>query len=806
MPNRLQPLEPGSAPFLFRQESAVNGSAGILRKQRSIIDPKSYDLLNRQYENRPEGIYLTYLSVISILLRRYTSADEVVIMTNLPVVPWSGNDQARVPISIEFSDNSSIRDCLISAQNALKEAYLNLSKESEAPTNLSNIFVSFRNFEANQLASYDLYFFFSLRDIEIRFDDAHYEGHFISNIFNHFNRVLEDIIADARSLVSTIDIFDVKEKVQLKKLSTPVIRTKAFPLKLIHIPFEQHAATSPDSTAVVFKDLQLSYGELNFHSNELATLLQNKFQLRKGDIIALNISRSEKMIILILAVLKSGCAFLPLDPQLPKQRVNNILQDGTPRMVICDTNESYENDQVISIDELFSGFFVKKQPSLIGNKLYAIEPNSLAYVIYTSGTTGTPKGVAIEHQGVLNMCMAQIEQFGITNLDRILQFASISFDASISEIFMALNSGACLVIPDQESIKEVMLHRMLQQSCATTVTLPPSYIALLPFEKINSLRRLIAAGEACSVKIAHAASKSVQFFNAYGPTEVSVCATIFEYVDGELSNFLPIGTAIENLGIHILNKHQKPVPIGIEGEIWISGVGVGRGYLNAPELTHYSFVNVGNGHDSSVRMYKTGDFGKWLSNGKLKYTGRKDQLLKIRGNRVSIVEIEEAIVKLPHISHAVIIPIAGDDTIQSLVAFVIADKAVSSNEIKQALLLIIPSYMIPDKVIQVARFPHTPNGKVNKDALLTIAESSENTYLAPRTHLEHELVVLWKKIFIDQKIGIRDNFFNIGGSSLMALKLLELIKEKYPITMSELMENQSIEELINNILKKRMSY
>ncbi|WP_146220328.1 non-ribosomal peptide synthetase, partial [Microcystis aeruginosa] len=356
----------------------------------------------------------------------------------------------------------------------------------------------------------------------------------------------------------------------------------------IHQLFEAQVERTPDAIAVVFEGQSLTYSELNCRANQLAHYLQT-LGVRPEVLVGISLERSLEMIIGLLAILKAGGAYLPLAPDYPTERLLFMLEDSQVLFLI--THSSLLAKLPPSQATLICLDHIQEQISQYSpdNLQSELNPSNLANVIYTSGSTGKPKGVMVEHQGLVNLALAQIQSFAVNNKSRVLQFASFSFDACISEILMTFGSGATLYLAQKDALLpgQPLIERLVKNGI-THVTLPPSALVVLPKESLPNLQTLIVAGEACSLDLVKQWSVGRNFFNAYGPTEASVCATIAQCSQDDLK--VTIGKAIANVQIYILDSHLQPVPVGVSGELYIGGVGVARGYLNRPELTQEKFI------------------------------------------------------------------------------------------------------------------------------------------------------------------------------------------------------------------------
>ncbi|MBC1300096.1 amino acid adenylation domain-containing protein, partial [Nostoc sp. UCD122] len=386
--------------------------------------------------------------------------------------------------------------------------------------------------------------------------------------------------------------------------------------------------------AVVFEDQKLTYQQLNSRANQLAHYLHS-LGVGADVLVGICVERSIEMVVGLLGILKAGGAYLPLDPEYPTERLRFMLEDAQVLLVLTqqrllDRLPQLQAKQVY-LDEAWSQIAQNNQD----NPTSEAKAFNLANVIYTSGSTGRPKGVMVEHKGLCNLAQAQIQTFDLTSDSRVLQFASFSFDASISEILMALGAGAALYLGTKDSLfPGIPLIERLRDYSITHITLPPSALAVMPFEELPALQTIIVAGEASSAELIKQWSIGRNFFNAYGPTEASVCATIAKCTFDEK---ISIGRAIANTQVYILDENLQPVPVGVPGELHIGGVGLARGYLNRPELTQEKFIINPFG---SGRLYKTGDLARYLTDGNIEYLGRIDNQVKIRGFRIELGEIE----------------------------------------------------------------------------------------------------------------------------------------------------------------------
>jgi amino acid adenylation domain-containing protein/non-ribosomal peptide synthase protein (TIGR01720 family) len=423
-------------------------------------------------------------------------------------------------------------------------------------------------------------------------------------------------------------------------------------------------------------------------------------------------------------------------------------------------------------------------------------PDNLAYVIYTSGSTGTPKGALLPHRGLCNISEAQVRTFGLGPDDRVLQFASISFDASTFEIVMALRAGVILCLGERERLLPgPALIRFLQEMAITLVTLPPSALAPLPEEALPALRIITVAGEACSAELVMCWGKAHQFFNLYGPTEGTIWTTTGEYLgDGHAP---PIGRPIINTQVYVLDRHLQPVPVGVPGELYIGGAGLARGYLGRPELTAERFI-ANPFSEGGTRLYRTGDLARYLPDGNLEFMGRVDHQVKVRGFRIELGEIEAVLGAHPGVQECCVVVREDHPGEKRLVGYYVAGAAVVEPEALRGYLRSkLPEYMVPGAWVGLEALPLTPNGKVDRKGLPAPERGgAEGAYEAPRTPTEELLAGIWGEVLRHERVGRQDNFFALGGDSILSIQIVARAQQAgLRLTPRQLFQYQSIAEL-----------
>uniref|UniRef100_UPI00068B5399 non-ribosomal peptide synthetase n=1 Tax=Andreprevotia chitinilytica TaxID=396808 RepID=UPI00068B5399 len=548
---------------------------------------------------------------------------------------------------------------------------------------------------------------------------------------------------------------------------------------LIHHLFEAHAAQQPDAVALVFEEQELSYNELNCRANQLAHHLI-ALGIQPDDRVAICVERSLDLVIGLLGILKAGGVYVPLDPAYPAERLAYMLRDSQPAVVL--TQAALRDGLPLGALPVWvlDGTDLAVQPA--ANPLVAgLTAEHLAYVIYTSGSTGQPKGVMNHHRGLCNLIPAHIQTFAIRPDSHLLQFASCSFDASIWEMMLALCAGAALhMVRQRTALAGAALRDTLLQAGISHAILSPAALSSLPQdETLGAVHTLITGGEALPPALARHWAQQHRLFNAYGPTEITVCATVYDYQWREHGT-VPIGRPIANTQIYLLDAHGQPVPIGVAGEIYIGGAGVARGYLNRPDLTAERFVADPFSTDPQARLYKTGDLGRWLPDGNIDYLGRNDFQVKIRGFRIELGEIEAKLAACVGVREAVVIAREDQPGGKRLVAYVVPQDGIelAVAELREQLSQYLADYMLPSAFVTLEAFPLTPNGKLDRKALPAPDQSSviSRSYEAPQGEVEQAIATIWQDLLGLERVGRYDQFFELGGHSLLAVQLVSRLR------------------------------
>jgi len=584
----------------------------------------------------------------------------------------------------------------------------------------------------------------------------------------------------------------------------------------IHKLVEAQAERTPDAIAAVHERQTLSYAELNAKANQLAHFLL-AFGATPETRIGIALQPSLNLPVALLGVLKAGCACLPLDLNYPRERIELMLEDAQPLVVLTEAQMmpklAFSKTKLICLDSQAAEIF-RGAPNNLESTTNA---DALAYVIYTSGSTGKPRGVLLPHRGLANHNQSAVTLYDLGPQDRVLQFSSISFDIAIEEIFPALICGAAIVLKtDPFSLQASEFLQWIEQQQVSVLDLPTAFWHELVHELEasesivlpSSLRLVILGGEKASTKAYRVwetfARNRVRLINTYGPTEASVIVTAFEparFPEVTLGDSLPLGVPVAEAQIHLLDEDLKLVPTGVAGELHIGGPPLARGYLNQPEQTAQKFIADPFTPDSSARLYKTGDIARLNADGVLEFVGRADFQVKIRGFRVEPGEIEAALHHYPGLAEAVVVSQENGDTEKRLVAYVVwspGQKRASASELSEFLKQRLPEYMVPSAFVALERLPLTVNGKVDRRSLPQpeYAPAAASVTL-PQDKLQAQLIAIWESVIGTKPIGIRDNFFEVGGHSLLAARLMHRIGQALgiPVPLAVLFQAPTIEKL-----------
>ncbi|MCP1131784.1 amino acid adenylation domain-containing protein [Paenibacillus polysaccharolyticus] len=776
------------------------------------LSEKASQRVLQMSKGTPLATFMIMLAGVQSLLYKYTGASDILV--GMPIVPKKTEQRRSINHTVilknSFAAGVTFKTLLNELRTSLPEMIqhqhipfskmtekLDLQYEDGKP--IIHTLVSLKELHTDEITPYvvtDCSFEFSITggtiQLALLYNEHLYDSEFMTRVVGHLNSLLTVGLHELELDIVKIDMLSEEEKIKLLQSFNDTKQDYARDWT-IHQLIEEQVQRVPEATAVVFENQQLSYAELNERANRLARTLRSVGVL-PNQLVGLMVRRSLETVVGILAVLKAGGAYVPIDPEYPEERIRYILDDSNAQLLLTqrelmhqvpfkgtvlalDDENSYDNDGADL--ELASG------------------PNDLAYVIYTSGTTGKPKGVMLEHRGLVSLKLMFADRLGITERDRIVQFASLSFDASCWEMFKALYFGATLYIPTAETILDTRLfERYMNEHAITAAILPPTYSAYLHPDQLPSLTKLVTGGSAVSAEFVQQWKTKVHYFNAYGPTEASIVTTLWDANEEQPEHrVIPIGRPLANHQIFILDAYLQLVPPGVDGELCVAGVGLARGYLNQPELTAEKFVE--HPFAPGERLYRTGDLARWLPDGNMEYLGRIDHQVKIRGFRIEIGEIEEQLLKIDSVQETIVIAREGKSG-QELCAYLVASHPLTLGELRSTLAQNLPNYMIPAHFVQLPRMPLTPNDKIDRKALPAPEGNAliGGEYVAPRNEVERTLADVWQVVLNADRVGVTDHFFELGGDSIKSIQVSSRLHQAgYKLEIRDLFKYPTISQL-----------
>ena len=628
------------------------------------------------------------------------------------------------------------------------------------------------------------------------FNDA-----YINNMTSHFKVILSKCLNAPKDLLRNNSLLSYRmyKKILFDLNETGVEYNEKKTLKEL---FEDQVERTPNKIALVFNNEKITYNQLNIKVNQLAHAIRKLYsdyfgkEVKSDTFIGIYMERGIGMIVGILAILKSGAAYIPFDLHDPTDRLKYKIDDCSTKMVLTVLNNvkdlvflMREDALPVSIDTYWHE--ISKFPST--NPETANTSNDLAYVIYTSGSTGNPKGVMIEQKTVHNLILLQRKSLQINSQSKCLQFSSINFDASVWEIFVALTSGAELhIIPEALRVDPNLLYNYMLNNEISHATFPPVTLSIFPLKRLPALKVLAIAGDTCRKYVMDYWSDKTFFINAYGPTEATVCSTMSNY-NTKMAN-TNIGYPVQNTKLYVLDDHLEPVPYDVPGELYIGGKVLARGYLNRPELTSERFISykliIKNELLEEERIYKTGDIVRRLSNGSLEFIGRNDFQVKISGYRIEINEIEAVFSKHKSIKQCLIIPHEHKiSNAKSLVAYYITSASISPVDLKVYLSTHLPYYMIPSIFIEMKEFPVNVSGKIDRGRLPNPENIESTSNLDLTNHSDYNnmrgiIKSIWESVLNISNIGLQESFFELGGNSIILIQLIDRINVEFKLNLS----------------------
>lgn len=694
---------------------------------------------------------------------------------------------------------SALFDVMIILQN-------NKYSQRNPEDHQNNLAVSAYGEQVPTGSKYDLTFNFSGEGedlvLNLEYNTDIFNRETIVRLGKHFNGLLDAITQQPSLPVSQLVYLAEEEQLQLLgSFNDTAVDHKED--QTITDLFRERATAVPEDIAIVFEDTEFTYKDLDEISDRLADYLSAVYRIKENDLIGIQLERTEWLVITMLAVLKSGAAYIPIDPEYPAERIEYIIADSKCKAVL---------DQ-----DLLSDFKKAQDHQSVNSVKNTVKATSLAYCIYTSGTTGNPKGCLLTHKNVVNFFVGMNEVFG-EEPGTLLSLTNFTFDISVLELIWTLTLGYKVII--QPSVKELLafaedgnesvelIYGPLRKHRITHLQATPSMAALLQtyLGNLDALHTILLGGERLPAALVRKLSRELPgmaIYNMYGPTETTIWSACWK-VDAEAEKML-IGKPISNTKIYILDANQQLLPVGAEGELYIGGKGVAKGYINKPELSAERFI--ADPFNPGERLYRTGDFAKWLPDGNIDYIGRKDDQVKLHGHRIELAEIESVLQKNPLVSAASVLISTNTDGEKELVAYVSGPGRLNVTDLRAGLVKNLPNYMVPGNYIQVDHFPLTPNGKVDKRKLQNNNGERLNTaaiYVAPKNDAERKLESIWKEILNRDHIGIKDNFFDIGGNSVKIVRMITAVNKTFNEQLSVAMafKFSNISALAEHLLSK----
>ena len=781
--------------------------------------------------------------VSMMLLYMYISTQNEDIIIGTPVINRSGKSEknmfgmftSTMPFRIVIDNQWSVLEFIDNVNRELISCYYNqrypydvlaqdLELKKKGYDSLFQVCVNYYNTKlecslngvpAESIEHYNGYQFYSLQlvikdwfdaegmtlDLDYKVED--YTEEQIQSMFTHMINLIEFMLCGPDQKICDITFLSAEEKNKL--LYEFNSYNSEYPKnRTIYQLFEEQVERSPKKAAVSFNDETLTYEELNHKANQLARYLK-KNGVEQDSIVGLMVTHSIEMVIGILGIIKAGGAYLPIDPEYPADRIDYLIKDSGLSVLLTNcvgTTQIEFDGEILSLNDksIFTGDSANLE---VQNT-----QNGLVYIIYTSGSTGKPKGVMIEHQGLVNYIWWAKKMYVRSSEDVFALYSSLSFDLTVTSIFTPLISGNTVVVYRDDGT-DYVLFKIVRENSATVVKLTPAHLSLIKdMDNSNSsIKRFIVGGEDLKISLAASIHQSfngdIEIYNEYGPTETVVGCMIYKYdYQNDKGVSVPIGVPADNVQIYILNKNLLPCAPGTCGEMYISGDGVARGYLNRLELTAERFIE--NPYIKGSRMYKTGDLACYTDDGIITYMGRIDHQVKIHGYRIELGEIEKHLLGIEYIKDAVVIDREDNEGGKYLCAYVHTEEAVTINvpELKRHLAVFLPEYMIPLHIVAMDSIPLTPNGKVNRSLLPEPArtDNEEVQYVAPQSDLEKKLVNAIGEILKINNISLKSNFYHLGGDSIKAIQISAKLNETgLKIKVKDILSNPVIEDMVSHI-------
>jgi amino acid adenylation domain-containing protein/thioester reductase-like protein len=812
------------------------------KRKTFIVSSKLTSKIHTYCKENKISIFMFFLAGLSIYINRITSKEDlnfgtlVLNRSNAKEKNMAGMFISTIPVRIGINDSIDFKTF---AQQISKE-WMQLLRHQKYPydllirdlrktnneiDNLYDIILSYQNARLNKdehIPEFEGRWHAvdnQSNSLSIHIDDRENEGHLIINydyltelfhakeiefIHDHMIRLLWHAIDNPEKKVCNLDMVSESER---HKILYEFNNTKTdyHKDKTVYELFEEQVLKTPTAVALTYEDQSMTYEELNNKVNQLASFLREK-NVQPNDIVGIMTNRSFEMIIGIYSIIKAGGAYLPIDPNYPEDRIKYMLEDSKANILLTqmDLLDTVKfNGEIINLDdkEIYKGS--------CANLERLNNPEDLVYIIYTSGSTGNPKGVMVQHMSLTNIIVDLQRRFPIGSNDAYLLKTTYTFDVSAAEIFgWFFNGGKLSILPQGLEKDPRAILKYIEKYSITHINFVPSMFNMflnglsnLDVNILNKLKYLFVAGEAISkdiVKKLFDLTNSINFINLYGPTEATIYATGYDLKDLQNELNVPIGKPLSNYEIYIVDKNLNLVPIGIPGELCISGDGLSKGYLNRSDLTNDKFID--NPFCPGKKMYKTGDLAKWYAKGDIEYLGRIDNQVKIRGLRIELGEIENALLSYEKIKHVVVIDRTDKNGKKYLCAYYVSENDVSSFALSKHISKSLPNYMVPPYYIRLDKLPLTYSGKINRKELPEPKIKINRKYVEPKNEVEKKLAEVWSEVLNIEDISTDENFFDLGGDSLSIIQVqIKLFQFNWNLSIQDFYKYPTIKELSNKI-------
>jgi amino acid adenylation domain-containing protein len=796
-------------------------------------------------------LFMTLGAGFMALLHRYTGQDDILVGTPVPgrMLGEAGSPSERsnnkVVLRSRFTDHLNFRSLLQQVRERTLGAYAHsdlpfeqLVAELAPERDLSHAPVFQVMFILNEAAevshvsksngngapkaatsTYDLTLVLSETENGLRGKVEYctdiFEAHTIQRLCGHYETLLKAIASNPDQSIAELPMLTERERTQI--LYDWNATLSEYPQVCVHELFEQQVSLHPDSIALVFEEQQLTYRELNERANQVAHYLRKR-GVGPEVLVGVCLERCPEMLIGLLGVWKAGGAYVPLDPAYPMDRLSFMVTDAAVKVLLTDNKHkplfASVNDEAICLDTDWPAIAQESTSNLPP----ASDPSNLAYVMYTSGSTGAPKGVMVLQSGLVNYLSWAIKTYSVGAGGSVPVHTSISFDLTVTGLYIPLLAGGRVEILSEDVGGVSLLKALRKGNDRSLVKITPAHLELLnqqisPEEAAGRTKVFVIGGDnlvAESLVLWRKFAPATRLINEYGPTETVVGCCVHEVAaDDPSTGSVPIGRPIANTQLYILDRYRNPVPIGVIGELYIGGAGVARGYLNRPELNQEKFLADPFSSQSGARLYKTGDVARYRNDGILEYLGRVDNQVKVRGYRIELGEIEATLASDPRVKSCAVLVREDEPGDKQLVGYVVPreGRSPTAEDLREFLKQKLPEYMAPAHFVFLESIPLTTNGKVDRKALPAPSNegvSAGREYVAPQTETEKKLADIWAKLLKVERVGINDDFFDLGGHSLMAMRAVSQIGEMFDLNLplAVLLEAPTIAALAKKVQKE----